>query len=152
MYEEYDEDEVTPSVNPGRFRRLLELGFQAVAEERGRVTADGGSFSPTAFGLNLLMSDAPNQLNDPVLTFLEAVDQHFGDDDAGYHNLCARVIALALISRNKAFQPWWTNPSPAERRRLYVANTHAASIAPLDASRKFDPSDFFSALTQALVE
>jgi len=58
MPEEYEE-EVTPSVNPDRFRRLLELALQAVADERGCVPAERGSFSPTAVGLNVLMPDYP---------------------------------------------------------------------------------------------
>lgn len=145
MHEEYEE-EVTPSVNPDRFRRLLELALQAVAEERGCVTAERGSLA----GLNVLMPDYPNKLNDPVLTFLGAIDQHFDDDDPAFHTFCARFTALAEISRNRAFRPWWTNQSPAERQRLYIASTHAASITPLDG--RFEPREFFAAFTRALVD
>ena len=147
MHEEYEE-EVTPSVNPDRFRRLLELALQAVAEE-GCVAAERGSSSPTAVGLNVLFSDDPNKPNDPVWTLLGAIDQHFEDDDPAFHTFCARFTALADISRNSAFRPWWTNQSPAERQRLYIASTHAASITPLDG--RFDPSDFFAAFTRALL-
>ena len=110
------------------------------------VPFERGSMATLTLDDVLALGDAVE--NDPVWTLLGAIDQHFEDDDPAFHTFCARFTALADISRNSAFRPWWTNQSPAERQRLYIASTHAASITPLDG--RFDPSDFFAAFTGAL--